>query len=218
MAWIHKHWRWLILNLFGLGTAIYVVTQGNRSWSAINEFDPMLESGKWAVRFLLFCLAITPLNTYFGWRNGIPLRKPAGLWAFGFASLHVILLFTEEDGYVWSRVSFPMAPFIVLGLIGLIILTLLAVTSNQQAMKRLGQKWKRLHRLVYIAGGAIVAHAVLATNTKKMFLRDPEAIYELNVYVVILIILLAARVPRIRGAIQQLKNVQVFPLRRGDAG
>lgn len=52
-----------------------------------DPFDPLFEhSGKWAVRFLLLCLLMTPLNTLFGWRAALRLRKPAGLWAFGFAT------------------------------------------------------------------------------------------------------------------------------------
>jgi sulfoxide reductase heme-binding subunit YedZ len=217
-TWFKKHWRWAALNVFALGTALYVLTQGTSWFRDTSGFDRMLESGKWALRFLLFCLAITPLNTYFGWRNGIPLRKPAGLWAFGFTVLHVALLLAEEDGYGWRIVSFPLQPVIVLGLAGLIILTLMAVTSNQRAMKWLGKRWKRLHRLVYAAGGIVIFHAILATYGKKVALGDPDAIYEINLYMVILIVLLGLRVPFVRGAIQQLKDTSVFPLRREDTG
>lgn len=217
-TWFKKHWRWAVLNLFAVATAVYVLTQGTSWNTGTGGFDRMLESGKWALRFLLFCLAITPLNTYFGWRNGIPLRKPAGLWAFGFTVLHVVHLLAEENGYGWRMVSFPPQPVIVLGLVGLIILTMLAVTSNQRAMKWLGKRWKRLHRLVYFAGGTVVFHAILATNGKKIALSDPDTIYEINLYLVILIVLLALRIPFVRGATQQIKHVPTLPLRRGDAG
>ena len=51
----------------------------------------LISSGKWAIRFLLLCLLMTPLNTVLGWRGAIKLRKPAGLWAFGFAVAHFVL-------------------------------------------------------------------------------------------------------------------------------
>ena len=61
----------------------------------MDTFDSGLESGKWAVRFLLISLSSTPLNTYFGWSSAIKLRKSAGLWAFGFACLHVFYYLRE---------------------------------------------------------------------------------------------------------------------------
>jgi methionine sulfoxide reductase heme-binding subunit len=216
MAWLRIHWRWAALNLFALGFMIYVFRQVGRSWR-IADYDPVLESGKWAVRFLLLCLTISPLNTYFGWRNGIPLRKPAGLWAFGFASLHVGLLLTEIESPGLSYLTLPMQPFIALGLSGLTILSALAITSNQRAMRWLGKRWKRLHRLVYAAGVAVILHAVLAGESKRIMLNDPDVIYELNLYAVILAVLLALRIGFVRGAIQQLKHIPMFSLRRGAA-
>ncbi len=139
------------------------------------------------------CLSMTPLHRYFGWSSAVKLRKPAGLWAFEFAVLH-LLAYIREARFTW--LEFPMPPFIVLGVLGLLILSALAVTSNRWAMRRLRKTWKRLHRLVYLAGNLVVFHAILATTmSKRIPLRDPHAIQELSVYLALLVVLLVVRIP-----------------------
>jgi sulfoxide reductase heme-binding subunit YedZ len=213
MNWLRTNWRWAILNGAAVVILLVLLTRGSTD---INKrfytFDPTLESAKWAIRFLLFSLAMSPLNTYFGWRSAIKLRKPAGLWAFGFAALHFLLEITDTvfQGIHWLWL--PIEPFIIFGLIGLLILSAMAMTSNQWAMKRLGKRWKRLHRLVYVAGMAIVYHAVLATSSsKRMFINAPDAIYEIHIYLVILTILLLIRIPLIRSGLKRLANIRVLP-------
>ncbi|MCI0609612.1 MAG: ferric reductase-like transmembrane domain-containing protein [Anaerolineae bacterium] len=202
MAWLNSNWRWTAFNLFAVSTLVVVLTQGSTDSSNIDTFDPMLASGKWAIRFLLICLTITPLNTYFGWKGAIKLRKSSGLWAFGFASLH-ILLYIREAKLEWLRISMPF--YLALGLTGIVILIALAATSNRWAMKQLGKNWKRLHRLVYLAGIAVVTHSMLAmTMSKKLLYRDPQAEYELKVYVVVLSILLVVRLPLVRHLLNQI--------------
>lgn len=202
MGWLKSNWHWAALNLFAVFVLAVVWSQGSADWNATDTFDPGLESGKWAIRFLLICLTMTPLNTYFGWRGAIKLRKPAGLWAFGFAVPHV-LFYISDTQLTW--LAFPMQPFIALGLLGLFVLTALALTSNRWAMRRLGKYWKRLHRLVYLAGIAVVFHALLAsTMSKKIFIRDPQGIDELKLYLVLLVILLVVRIPLVRRVLKQI--------------
>ena len=205
MAWFRSNWRWATLNLLGVSVMVVVWSQGSTDWSEAYTFDSMLESGKWAIRLLLVCLAMTPLNTYLGWSSVIKLRKPAGLWAFGFAVLHV-LTYIRDVQFTWLQ--FPMPSFIVLGMLGLLILTALAVTSNRWAMRRLRKNWKRLHRLVYLAGNLVVFHAILATTvSKKIGARDPQAIHELKVYLALLVVLLVVRIPLVRRALGQLPDL-----------
>ena len=202
MAWIWSHWRWCTLNLFAVFTLAFVLTQGSTDSNRTDTFDPMLESGKWAIRFLLICLTMTPLNTYFGWSSAIKLRKSSGLWAFGFASLH-ILHYISEAKLEWLTTSMPL--YLALGLVGISTLIALAATSNRWSMKRLGKNWKRLHRLVYIAGITVVTHSMLAmTMSKKLLYRDPQAEYELKVYVGVLSILLVVRLPLVRHLLNQI--------------
>lgn len=206
MAGLTSNWRWTALNLLAVSIMLVVISQGSTDGNMNSAFDAGLESGKWAIRFLLICLAITPLQTYFGWRSLTTLRKPAGLWAFGFAGLHG-LLYLKEAGWAW--LSWPIQPYLALGLLGLLILTALALTSNRWAMRQLKQHWKRLHRLVYLAGSAGATHAILATATsKKVMVYDPQAVYELNVYLAVLVVLLLVRTPLIKRRLVGLRPLR----------
>lgn len=202
LVWLRSSWCWGTLNLSAVFVLVFVLSQGSTDWNNMHTFDPGLESGKWAIRFLLACLTMTPLNTYFGWKAAIKLRKSAGLWAFGFASVHV-LLYIRETNLKW--LTMPMPFYLMLGLAGMTILSTLAVTSNRRAMQRLGKNWKRLHRLVYLAGMAVVTHSMLAAMmSKKILGRDPQAPEELKVYVAILCVLLVVRIPLVRKLLKQI--------------
>ena len=202
MTWIKSNWRWGALNLFAVLILVYVLPRGSTGWNNTDMFDRGLESGKWAIRFLLGSLTMTPLNSYFGWRSALGLGKPAGLWAFGFASVH-ILFYMREAKLDW--LVLPMPFFLVLGLTGTIILSALAITSNRWSMKRLGRNWKRLHRLVYLAGTTVVTHSLLATfMSKKLMFRDPQAVNELKIHAAVLFVLLAVRVPVVREISRQI--------------
>ena len=202
LTWIKSHWRWAAFNLSAIFISVYVLSQGSTSWEDMDTFDSGLESGKWAIRFLLICLTMTPLNTYFGWKGGIKLRKSAGLWAFGFASLH-IWLYIRKAKLEW--LTYPMSDFLVLGITGMGILSVLAATSNRWSMKRLGKIWKQIHRRVYIAGMAVVIHSMLATEmSKKLMVRDPQAMSELKIYAAILCVLLVIRIPIVRELLMRI--------------
>ncbi|MCA9910459.1 MAG: ferric reductase-like transmembrane domain-containing protein, partial [Anaerolineae bacterium] len=147
-----QFWLRAALHVAALGALIYVLMgAAGPQWELTNRHDRVLEAGVWAVRFLLFSLAISPLNTYLGWRSAIPLRKLAGLWAFGFGVLHFALSLSESQPF-GAYLLPPVASFVIFGLIALVILAALAATSTRWAQRRLGKNWKRLHRLVYVAG------------------------------------------------------------------
>jgi sulfoxide reductase heme-binding subunit YedZ len=209
MNWIKKNWPWAALraalNLFAFVVMVSVLWQTVAVDDFNPDYDPMLvSSGKWAIRFLLLSLAMTPLNTVLGWRGAIKLRKPAGLWAFGFATVHFLLnvIGLREN---WLRA--PIPDYIAaLGVIGLSILTPMAATSTRWAMKRLGKWWKRLHRLVYAAGLIVLGHALLESDNKRVAGHDPQVSVELVLYLAILLMLLAARIPMIRSTLAGLRH------------
>lgn len=224
MVWLRKNARGVVLNLIALVIFGLVMTQGSTGYWATDTFDPGLESGKWAIRFLLICLLMTPLSVYFRWTSAIKLRKPAGLWAFGFALPHVYFYLAELELAEIGLRQFVayMPPFIMLGLLALVVLAALAITSNRRSMRRLGKNWKRLHRLVYVAGLAVTTHAILAVGaSKKILIRDPQAAPELNLYLALLIILLVVRIPQVRRLLKRFTprrrqalalNLQITPV------
>jgi sulfoxide reductase heme-binding subunit YedZ len=164
--------------------------------------------GKWAIRFLLLSLAITPLHQLAGWRFGIKLRKPAGLLAFMFVSIHVAIYLFGKGYYstgmsLLRRLTEPQ--FIIFGLAAFIILSLMALTSLRVTTKLMGHYWKPLHRLVYAAGILIMVHSLIAaTTTKSAFFNGPASAIELSIYTVILTLLLLARIPAVKNWLKRV--------------
>jgi len=113
-----------------------------------------LRTGKPALILLGLSLACTPLNIIFGWKHLIPLRKWLGLYAFLYASLHALtfvwLDYGLDPGLIVEAVF--QKPYALAGFSTFILLVSLAVTSNRWSMRKLGKRWKRVHKLAYLAG------------------------------------------------------------------
>ncbi|MBW6467525.1 MAG: ferric reductase-like transmembrane domain-containing protein, partial [Brevefilum sp.] len=111
-------------------------------------------------------LAVTPLRKILNLPLLVRLRKPLGLYAALYAGLH-FAAFALWDyglnlGLIWQE--FRQKPFLTLGLISLLILALLAATSNRSARQRLRSGWRWLQRGVYLAAVLAVAHQFLAVK------------------------------------------------------
>jgi sulfoxide reductase heme-binding subunit YedZ len=153
---------------------------------------------------------MTPLNALFGWHSVLKLRKPAGLWAFGFAGLH-FLTYTGFRPLDLMWLTNNPAYDVLMGIAALGVLTLLAVTSNRRAQRALKRWWKRLHRLVYGAGTLAAVHAIAAfSSSKKRFLQGDEALREFYLYLAILGVLLALRLPVVKQAANRLRRRRNF--------
>jgi methionine sulfoxide reductase heme-binding subunit len=123
--------------------------------------------GLWALRFLILCLAITPLRRL-GGPNLIRYRRAIGLLAFYYAALHLTVYMLLDQGLdlaaVWADIV--KRPYITVGMLAFVILMPLAVTSNARMIRRLGgSAWQRLHRLVYVAAGAAAVHFVMVVKS-----------------------------------------------------
>ncbi|MFN3883082.1 MAG: sulfite oxidase heme-binding subunit YedZ [Nitrincola lacisaponensis] len=123
----------------------------------------VLASGLWALRFLWLTLAVTPLRRLprLGWL--IRFRRMLGLYAFFYAVLHLLAFITFILGWrvdlVWRE--FTERPYIVVGLLSLLLLLPLAVTSTTYWMRRLGRNWVRLHWLIYPAAVLAMVHFIM---------------------------------------------------------
>jgi sulfoxide reductase heme-binding subunit YedZ len=123
--------------------------------------------GLWALRFLIVCLAITPLRR-FGGPNLVRYRRALGLLAFYYAGLHVstyVLLDQRLDlAAIWGDIL--KRPYITVGLLAFLVLVPLAVTSNAPMIRRLGgARWQRLHRFVYLAAAAAAVHFIMLVKS-----------------------------------------------------
>lgn len=117
-------------------------------------------TGRWGLRLILLSLAVTPARRWFGWRQIAPLRRTLGLAGFGYACLHVstwaLLDHGLDAGAIFEDLS--ERPYVIAGMASFSLLFTLAVTSTRAAVKRLGQRWVRLHRAVYAAAILAVIH------------------------------------------------------------
>jgi sulfoxide reductase heme-binding subunit YedZ len=116
--------------------------------------------GDWALRFLWLTLAITPIQTLTQWRGMAGYRQLFGLYAAFYASLHVLNYLWVDQDFQWRiiRIDIAESVYIWFGVVAYAILFTLAATSSKAAKKRLGKHWKKLHRLIYLAAVAAMAH------------------------------------------------------------
>ncbi len=118
------------------------------------------QSGDWALRLLLLTLALSPLRQITGWSGWLRLRRMAGLFVYFYASSHFLIWFLADHSLdvasMWADVL--ERPYIALGFSAWLLLAPLAVTSTNGWMRRLGRRWKALHRLVYPILILAVAH------------------------------------------------------------
>ena len=152
-------------------------------------------TGDWTLRFLLLTLLLTPLKRRFGWGWPLRIRRMLGLFAFFYASLHLLTYLWLDQFFDWGEIALDILdrPFITVGMLAYALLVPLAVTSNRYMVRRLGRRWKRLHRLAYIAPALGVLHFWWLV---KADVQEPL------VYGVALALLLLLRLP----ALRQLKR------------
>ncbi len=117
--------------------------------------------GIWTLRILLASLSMTPLRLLFGLSWPITLRRLLGLFAFSYATLHFGVWVVIDHFFDWPTMADDLVkrPFMTAGMGALLMLIPLAVTSTAGMVRRLGgAAWRRLHRLVYLAGVLVVLH------------------------------------------------------------
>jgi len=138
------------------------------TWGAFHDAlgaNPIQEithvTGDWILRFLVLSLVITPVRKLTGWNPIIRYRRMLGLFAFFYATLHLLTYIVLDQNLGWSYIGADIAkrPYITMGMLGFSLLLPLAITSTAGWIRRLGGKrWNQLHRLVYAAAIAGVVH------------------------------------------------------------
>ncbi len=159
---------------------------------ALNELGPdpaqelAKETGEWTLRFLLVALALTPLQRLTGITQFTRQRRMLGLFALFYATVHFLVWMAFLLGFRWFAIVEELIerPYITVGFSAYIILLALGITSPKSMVRRLGRNWKRLHRLVYLAGILGVVHLLWILRTD---------ISEALIYGSILFLLLAYR-------------------------
>ena len=137
-----------------------------------NPIEALLNDlGYFAFVLLALTLACTPLQILLGWNWPIRIRKLLGDFCFFYACLHMLTYTVLDQGFDFRGIATDVLKnkFIFLGMATWLLLLPLAVTSTQGWQRRLGfRRWKRLHRVVYLAGGLASFHFLLRFKTPKV--------------------------------------------------
>lgn len=201
VPYVKKNWLWLIVNIAAAVTLLQLaVGYATDSLGVVPVAELTARTGTAALVTLVLSLACTPLNILFGWRQALTVRKSLGLWAFVYALLHMLVFLGVDYGLDWRFIwqdALLEKRFIFVGLLALLILLPLALTSTKGWMRRLGRNWKRLHQLVYLAGVLAVLHYFILVKLDKT---------EPLIYAGVLALLLALRLPPVRRRVIRLRR------------
>ena len=138
-----------------------------------NPFEVLTRStGEWTLRFLLITLSMTPLRQLTGSAWPIRLRRMLGLFTFFYVCVHLLTYVWLDHFFDWEEIwrDIVKRPYITIGMLAFTLLTPLAFTSTKKMMKRLGKRWKSLHKLIYLIAVLGSLHFLLLV---KADLREP---------------------------------------------
>jgi len=150
------------------------------------------ETGEWTLRFLCLTLALTPARVMLDLPALARLRRMLGLFTYAYGALHLLSYAWFDMGFDLSDITRDIVkrPFILVGFLSFVLLTPLAATSFNRAVKALGaRRWQMLHRLVYCVVAPVLLHFFWMRAGKNDF-------NEVAVYAAILSLLLGWRLAR----------------------
>ena len=161
--------------------------------------DITLRTGKAALVLLVLSLACTPINSVFGYRPVLRLRRPLGLYAFMYVGLHLLIFVGLDYGFdlFLIREAIFEKRYALVGFAAFLILLPLALTSTKGWMRRLGRLWKRIHRFVYLAALLAVVHFVWLV---KSDIREPL------LFGAVVIVLLLLRLSPVRRSVSHFRS------------
>ena len=116
--------------------------------------------GLWALKLVVAGLCVSPLRRLFG-LNLIKYRRAIGLLTFFYVVLHFLAWIVLDMGLLWAQALSDIVkrPYITIGMVGLLAMIPLALTSNDWSVRKLGAaRWQRLHLLTYPAALAGAVH------------------------------------------------------------
>jgi sulfoxide reductase heme-binding subunit YedZ len=192
--------RWLQI-LTHVGALLPLAWLLWETWQGRFIVDPVKEittrTGKTALILLILSLACTPLNTIFGFKHALRVRRPLGLYAFLYVGLHFLTFLGLDYGFDLDLIRQDILDqrYVWVGFATGLLLLPLAITSTKGWQKRLGKNWKRLHRLVYLASILDIVHFVWLTKD----IREPLR------YGGVVALLLMVRIPAIKRAISNAR-------------
>ena len=179
--------------------ALALLPFANLLWGAIantlgaNPAEALIRgTGDWVLRFLCITLAVTPLREWTGWNGLVRMRRMLGLFAYFYGVSHFLCYAWLDMNLDWADIvkDIPKRPFVLVGSLAMLLMTPLAATSFNKAIKAMGAKrWKTLHKLVYAIVLLGLLHFFWMRAAKNNFA-------EWSVYALIVAVLLGWRLWR----------------------
>jgi sulfoxide reductase heme-binding subunit YedZ len=158
-------------------------------------------TGTWTITFLCITLAMSPLRWITAWTGWIQMRRMFGLFTFFYGFLHFSIWYWFDHNLDAAAMIDDVIerPFITVGFLAFVLMSFLALTSNQRAVRALGRKWSSLHRLIYV----IAILGVLHYLWHKAGKNDFEVVY---IYAGIIFVLLIIRLPFIQRHLVRVRS------------
>lgn len=184
LLWILYNWALLIDEAVDLGALSGFGTHALTA-NPIEYTNRFL--GDWALRFLLFGLAVTPFARLFKANQLVAYRRMIGLWAFAYVCLHLTSYLVLDQFFDWGEIGKDILKrnYITLGMIAFVLLLPMAITSTKGWIKRLGaKKWKNLHQAIYVIAPLATVHYFMMAKGNQL---DPK------IYMGIAVLLLGLR-------------------------
>jgi len=157
------------------------------------------QTGNWGLRILLLTLLWTPLKNWTGKSQFIRFRRMTGLFVYFYISAHFLIWFLADHGLdpLSMLDDVIKRPYITLGFSAFLLLTPLAITSSRYMIRKLGRRWKTLHKLVYVIVVLAVVHYLWLVKADYL---------EPAIYALLATVLLMSRVPVVQKKMRQLHN------------
>lgn len=140
--------------------AAYVMLAFARGWLGARPVTEAIHQiGIWTIRFIFLALAVTPLRDIWQWPRLTLVRRMLGVAAFAYALFH-LTLYIGDQAFDLAKVASEIVLrfYLTIGFAALCGLAALAATSTDAMIRRLGRRWQKLHRLVYLIASLAVVH------------------------------------------------------------
>jgi sulfoxide reductase heme-binding subunit YedZ len=207
---LHLHWLQIVVHVGALVPLAWILWA---YWQGLFLVDPVREietlTGRTAIVLLFLSLACTPILTVSGYKPVSRVRRALGLYSALYVGVHFLTFIGLDYGFDPSLIGQAIFEqrYVVVGFAAGLILLALTITATRRWQRRLGKNWKRLHRVVYLAG-------ILATVHFLWLVKD---IREPLRYAAVLALLLILRLPLLRRGISTARHrlkTQVQKMRR----
>jgi sulfoxide reductase heme-binding subunit YedZ len=175
----HHSLRWtpwfrVLVHVAALVPFALIVWDGAHNHLTVNPIQEVtFRTGRNALKLLLLSLACTPAANLLGFKAAVLVRRPLGLYAFFYATLHFLTFTVVDYGLDWNLIKQAIVEkrYVLAGFSAFLLLIPLAATSTKGWQRRLGRHWRTLHWLVYPAAALVILHFAWLSKSDVLLLK-----------------------------------------------